>query len=101
MVYRTPLIIKEVLGQEAYDMCEKLRDLPYEPQHMIMSPAMYEAFNNAIKEEFNKQFKTNKDEFKKNVNANKGEPVLLPQKRNVGTPTRGHRTQVFRRNRQL
>ena len=60
MRYRTPLLIKETLGQEVYDMCEKLRDTPYTPQLFIMSPAMEEYFNKTLKEDCEKFFKTNK-----------------------------------------
>jgi hypothetical protein len=58
-MYRTPLIIKETLGQEVYDMCEKIRESspPPQPYHMIMGPNAYNAFNKALNDECKKFFK--------------------------------------------
>lgn len=52
-MYKTPLIIKETLGQEIYDLVEKIRNdtPPPESYHITMSPTVYDAFNKALEDE--------------------------------------------------
>lgn len=83
MEIRTPLIIKETLGDEVYEMCEEVRrnSPPRGPYLIIASGEFIEAFENAIREEVEKQFKTNKNE----------QTVLVHKKADGSARRRRHR----------
>lgn len=52
----TPLIIKETLGQEIYDLFEKYRKQPKEDRtiHIICSAEGQRIFEDAIKQEYDR-----------------------------------------------